>query len=54
MRYLVPEEGGQGLMEYALLIGLIAILVIAILTVTGDRIYQFYADFTAMDVWNIP
>ncbi len=48
MLYL-PREEGQGLVEYALIIVLIAIIVIAILTVLGPQVHNVYCQvFTAL------
>jgi pilus assembly protein Flp/PilA len=37
------DESGQGLAEYALLLGLIAIVVIAILIILGQRIRNVFS-----------
>ncbi len=42
MRGPVLAERGQGLMEYALIIMLVAIVVIAILFLLGPAIYNLY------------
>lgn len=39
---MFPHQEGQGLMEYALIICLIAIVVIAIMSVTADDIVNLY------------
>lgn len=39
-----PEEKGQGLVEYALLIALIAVVVIAILGTLGNKVADVYND----------
>ncbi len=38
IRRFVREEEGQGLVEYALILGLIAIVAIAALTTAGNKI----------------
>ncbi|OUL10278.1 hypothetical protein B0533_02705 [Sedimentibacter sp. SX930] len=38
MRRLVQEEEGQGLVEYALIIGLISVVAVALMTNVGDGI----------------
>ena len=42
IRRFVREEEGQGLVEYALIIGLIAVVAIAALTVSGGSIKQIF------------
>ena len=42
MRRPVSEEEGQGLVEYALIIGLIAVVVIVALTATGTNIQALF------------
>lgn len=49
---MIISEEGQGLMEYALLIALIAIIVIAIITAFGDRVDVLYRVITAMGPLN--
>ena len=41
MLYL-PREEGQGLVEYALILVLIAIVVIAVLTLLGDQVSAIF------------
>lgn len=41
---LVNEDEGQGMVEYALLIGLIAIVVMAALVLLGPAIAQLFTD----------
>lgn len=36
--YFAPKEKGQGLVEYAIILALIAIVVIAIMTVLGNKV----------------
>lgn len=40
----LPNEEGQGLVEYALILVLIAIVVIAVLTLLGPQIGQVFSD----------
>ncbi|NCB38691.1 MAG: Flp family type IVb pilin [Erysipelotrichia bacterium] len=42
IRRFVKEEEGQGLVEYALIIGLIAIVAIAALTASGSSISSIF------------
>ncbi len=44
-----PEEEGQGLVEYALIILLIAIVIIAILTLMGEQLSSAYSRF--VEAW---
>lgn len=41
MLYMHPE-GGQGLVEYALLIAFVALIVLLIIAVLGDQIYNLW------------
>jgi pilus assembly protein Flp/PilA len=41
-----PREGGQGMVEYALIIVLIALVVVALIAVFGDRVSQLYSVIT--------
>ena len=43
MLYL-PREEGQGLVEYALILVLVAVVVIAVLTVLGPAIGDIFTD----------
>ena len=45
MRYL-PREEGQGLVEYALILVLVAIIVIAILAILGPQIGNIFSRIT--------
>ena len=38
-----PKERGQGLVEYAIILSLVAILVIAVVRVMGPRIGETYS-----------
>jgi pilus assembly protein Flp/PilA len=39
-----PREQGQGMVEYALILALIAVAVIAILTLVGDQVATFFQE----------
>jgi len=41
-----PKEKGQGLVEYALILVLIAVVVIAILVVLGPQIANVFSDIS--------
>lgn len=43
----LPHEEGQGLVEYALILVLVAVVVIAILTVLGPQIGSVFSDVTS-------
>lgn len=43
----LPREEGQGLVEYALILVLVAVVVIAILTVLGPQIGTVFSDVTS-------
>jgi pilus assembly protein Flp/PilA len=42
-----PKEKGQGMVEYALIIVLIAIVVIVVLTLLGDQISTVFSSITS-------
>ncbi|OIP23995.1 pilus assembly protein [bacterium CG2_30_54_10] len=42
LKRFVQEEKGQGLVEYALIIGLIAIVAIAALTLSGNSVSNMF------------
>ncbi len=42
----LPREEGQGLVEYALILVLVAIVVIAILTLLGPQIANVFSQIT--------
>lgn len=42
----LPREEGQGLVEYALILVLVAVVVIAILTVLGPQIGNVFSKIT--------
>ncbi len=42
----LPREEGQGLVEYALILVLVAVVVIAILTVLGPQIGNVFSKLT--------
>ncbi len=46
-RYPVAREDGQGLVEYGLIIFLVAIVVIAVLVLIGPRIDQILSSIAA-------
>jgi len=43
----LPQEEGQGLVEYALILVLVAIVVIAILTVLGPQVGNVFSQITS-------
>jgi pilus assembly protein Flp/PilA len=43
----LPREEGQGLVEYALILVLVAIVVIAILTLLGPQIANIFSRITS-------
>lgn len=43
----LPQEEGQGLVEYALIIVLVAIVVIGALTLLGGQVTQVFNDIVA-------
>ena len=46
MLYL-PKQEGQGLVEYALILVLVAIVVIAILTILGPQVGNVFSQITS-------
>lgn len=42
MRNFIPDERGQGMVEYGLIIGLIAIIVIAVFVALGPQIKNLF------------
>lgn len=44
MLAFLKDEDGQGMVEYGLIVGLIAIVVIGALTVLGDRINGMFTE----------
>ena len=46
MLYHPPSESGQGLMEYALILVLIAIAVVAVLVLFGPTLGNMYSQIT--------
>ena len=48
MYHLFREEDGQGLMEYALVLVLVAVVVLVILTVFGPQIGNLYSQVTGI------
>lgn len=47
MLYL-PREEGQGLVEYALILVLIAIVVIVIMSLLGDQLNSIFSSITSV------
>ena len=47
LRSFFAKEDGQGLVEYALILVLIAIVVIGILTVLGGKVSQVYSSINS-------
>jgi pilus assembly protein Flp/PilA len=47
LRSFFAKEDGQGLVEYALILVLIAIVVIGILTVLGGRVSQVFSSINS-------
>jgi pilus assembly protein Flp/PilA len=47
LRSFFAKEEGQGLVEYALILVLIAIVVIGILTVLGGQVSQVFSEITS-------
>ena len=46
MKYLLRDEKGQGLTEYALIIALVAIVAVAALTLLGGQIDTIFTDIS--------
>ncbi|MGC9523065.1 MAG: Flp family type IVb pilin [Anaerolineae bacterium] len=46
-----PAEQGQGLTEYAVIIMLIAIVVIAIVAIFGEQVSTLYSQVAHSDAW---
>lgn len=42
----LPREEGQGLVEYALILVLVAVVVIAILTILGGQVGDVFSEIT--------
>jgi pilus assembly protein Flp/PilA len=51
--YVLREEKGQGLMEYGLILVLVAIIVVLILGVYGTQVANFFSRVTS-DIGAIP
>ena len=51
MLYHPPPEKGQGLVEYALILMLIAVVVIAVLVVFGPSLANTYSSVVYNDAW---
>lgn len=43
---VLPDERGQGLVEYALILVLVTIVIIIILGVFGESVQEIYCDIT--------
>lgn len=53
--WLVAREKGQDLAEYALLIGLIALLVVLAVTILGQEISGVFSEIASVvNAWNVP
>ena len=48
----LPHEEGQGLVEYALILVLVAIVVIAILLVLGPAVGNVFSNIVCHTFWN--
>lgn len=46
IRMYLPRESGQGLVEYALILVLVAVVVIAVLTILGPQIANAFSEIT--------
>lgn len=46
LRRLVREEEGQGLIEYVLIVGLIALVAVAVIILAGDSIKGIWENIT--------
>ncbi len=51
LKRLMCEENGQGLVEYALLLGLIAVLAISALTAMGGSVLSIYGKVVGAARW---
>ncbi|HJQ15070.1 MAG TPA: pilus assembly protein [Anaerolineales bacterium] len=45
--FFAPKEKGQGLVEYAIILSLVALLVIAVVRLMGPRIGQTYSSINS-------
>ena len=52
MMLFLPREEGQGLTEYAMLLGFVALIVIVVLYVLGPAVTDLYQ--TVVDSWPQP
>jgi Flp pilus assembly pilin Flp len=43
---LIADEGGQALMEYGLILSLIAVCAVTVLTLLGSKIAAHYSELT--------
>jgi pilus assembly protein Flp/PilA len=48
----LPQEEGQGLVEYALILVLVAIVVIAILLVLGPAVGDVFSNIVCYSFWS--
>jgi pilus assembly protein Flp/PilA len=48
----LPREDGQGLVEYALILVLVAIVVIAILLILGPTVGNVFSNIICNTFWN--
>ncbi len=46
LRHLFDREEGQGLVEYAMIVGLVAVGVLALLTLLGDQVEAIFTSIT--------
>ena len=44
---LLNEEGGQGLVEYSLILSLVVIGLIAVVSIVGENVFELYLDSMA-------
>lgn len=44
MKEILADENGQGMVEYGLILGLIAVATIAVLVLLGPKIAGFFSD----------
>ncbi len=53
MLFLPQEEEGQGLVEYALILVLMSIVVIAVLLVLGPMVGNVFSNIIANSFWRV-
>ncbi|MDQ6878872.1 MAG: hypothetical protein M3082_14515 [Candidatus Dormibacteraeota bacterium] len=44
MKQLIPRQTGQGMVEYALILALVALIIIVALIATGGQVINLYSD----------